>query len=55
MKIDLDKKTLYSIQAVVLYLAPDEGKHYEENGKPKDHIFRHVMRLARFVDKTLER
>ena len=52
MKIDIDRRTIESLQALVLYLAPHEGKHYEENDKPKDHIFRHVMRVARLVDKT---
>ena len=45
-----DKKTLLSIRALVLYMAPEEGRHFAENEKPRDHIFRDVMRVAKWLD-----
>jgi hypothetical protein len=50
--IKIDEATWRSIRALVIYLAPDEGKHYEESGKPQDHIFREVMKVSRWLDKN---
>jgi hypothetical protein len=46
----MDKKTLESLRRLVIYAAIEEGKNYEEAGRPRNHIFRDVMRLARFLD-----
>lgn len=35
---------------MVVYLAESEGKHYAEEGKPAAHIFRDVMRVAKWLD-----
>jgi len=34
-----------SLRAVIDYLWDQEKKHYEELGKPKDHIFEHLSKL----------
>jgi hypothetical protein len=38
-----------SLEKVVKYLYDDEQKHWEEDGKPKDHIFTHVNLLDHWV------
>ena len=50
----MNKDILRSIRRIVIYMAPEEGRHYEEDGKPRGHIFRDVMRLAKFVDLHIE-
>jgi hypothetical protein len=47
----LDHKTFRAIRALVLYLAPHEGKHYQEMGRPRRHIYRDVLTVARYLDK----
>jgi len=47
----LDKTTYQSLRRIVIYLAPDEGKHFQEMGRPRRHIYRDVLALARFLDK----
>ena len=39
-----------AIRRLVLYLAPDEGKNFAEAGKPKNHIFRDVLVVSKFLD-----
>ena len=34
------------IDVIVDYLWTDEKKHYEEEGKPKNHIFNHLKVIA---------
>jgi hypothetical protein len=46
----LDTETYDSFRRIVIYLSPDEGRHYAENYFPKRHIFRDVMKLAKFLD-----
>jgi hypothetical protein len=46
----MDEKTYQSLREVVMYLSLDEGRHFEENGRPRNHIYRHVMRLAKWLD-----
>jgi hypothetical protein len=36
---------------ILIHYCPDEGRDFAERGKPKDHIFRNLMVLGRFVDK----
>ena len=50
MRYALDRLTRDSILRVVVYLTVEEGKHYEESGRPKGHIFAHAMRIARWLD-----
>jgi hypothetical protein len=41
----MDKKTYRSVLAILAYLMPEEKRHWEEAGRPKDHIYLHVKRL----------
>jgi hypothetical protein len=45
-----DKKAYSALRRVVIYLAPHESKHFEEMGRPRQHIYRDVRVLARFLD-----
>jgi hypothetical protein len=36
---------------ILTHYCPQEGRDFAESGKPKEHIFRDLMLLARFVDK----
>lgn len=47
----LDKKTYESLRRIVIYMAPQEGTHFQEMGRPRKHIYRDVLVLARFLDK----
>jgi hypothetical protein len=47
----LDKKAFEAIRALVIYLAPDEGKHFSEEGRPRNHIYRDVLTVARWLDE----
>ncbi len=47
----LDRPTYSALRRIVIYMAPDEGKHFQESGRPKHHIYRDVLALARFLDK----
>jgi hypothetical protein len=50
----MDARTWKGIRRGVLYLVmdADEGKHYSESGKPKNHIFLDAMRVARWLDRN---
>ena len=48
----MDEKTYASLRAAVIYLSADEARHFEECGRPRNHIHRHVTRLARWLDAT---
>ncbi len=43
---------LHSLRKVIDYLFYDERKDYEGSGKPKDHIFRSVAKLAHSLNCT---
>ena len=43
------KHILQSIEAVVDYAYEDEHKHWEEEGKPKQHIFLDIDALEAFL------
>lgn len=47
----LDKTTYESLRRIVIHMAPDEAKHFREMGRPRRHIYRDVLALARFLDK----
>jgi hypothetical protein len=51
--MNLDKKTLRSLRRILFYMLFDteEAEHYLDQGRPKDHIYRDVLVLARFLDK----
>jgi hypothetical protein len=44
--------TWRSVGRLVLYLAIEDGRDYADTGKPRDHIFRDVMRVARWLDNN---
>jgi|GEM_PF-7095246 len=37
------------INIVCDYLAYDEKKHYEESGRPKDHIWSNIKRIRKWL------
>lgn len=51
--IKITKQELNSLQAVILYLTPDESKHYQESNRAtkRKHIFKNILILAKLVDK----
>jgi hypothetical protein len=50
--VKMTEETWRSVRRLVLHPAPDEGKDYAENNKPRDHIFRDVMKVARWLDRN---
>lgn len=42
----IDDATFESMEAVVDYLLETERKHWQEAGRPRRHIYRHVKQLA---------
>ena len=46
----MDEKTYQSLYLMVVYLSADEARHFEECGRPRNHIHRHVMRLEKWLD-----
>jgi hypothetical protein len=50
----MDKNTLESLRRVVLYSIIEEGRHFEESGKPRNHIWRHLMTVAKWLDTQAE-
>jgi len=40
------------IAVICDYLVVDEKRHYEESGRPKDHIWLHVKRIQRWLNKN---
>ena len=49
----MDEKTYQSLRAAVIYLCLDEARHFEETDRPRNHIYRHVIRLAKWLDATI--
>jgi hypothetical protein len=47
----MNKDELESLYTVLMYLWKDESKHWEEEGKPKDHIFIHLKLLWKYFDR----
>ena len=48
----MDKETYNSLAVVLEYLLADERKHWQELGRPKDHIYIHVRRLMAWADEV---
>jgi hypothetical protein len=40
------------IAVICDYLELDENRHYEESGRPKDHIWLYVKRIQRWLNKN---
>ena len=49
--MEMDKATWRSLRRLVIYMALHEGHHYEEDGKPRGHIFRDVTKVARWLGR----
>lgn len=49
----MDEETYESLQRVVKYLLPEESRHWEESGKPKQHIYKDVIRLKQYCRRRL--
>ena len=48
----MDKRTLNSLLRVIDYMTPEERKHWEEAEKPRNHIYRDLMRVRSWALKT---
>jgi hypothetical protein len=49
----MNEKTERSLQRIIDYLYPDELRHWEELGKPKEgHIFVDVQRVSTWFEKN---
>jgi len=48
----MNAQTYRSVLAILAYLMPEERRHWEEDGKPKNHIYHHVRRLMEWVDEV---
>lgn len=45
----IPKKVLHSINTLVQYSIASEEKHFEECGKPRNHIFRDVRKIEHWL------
>ena len=45
---------IQAIQAVCEYLHNDEQAHWEEDGKPTEHIYQSVRILERYLTQTIK-
>ena len=48
--MQLDTTTYYALHNLFMYCCDAEQKHYLEAGRPRDHIYRNVLVLGRFLD-----
>jgi hypothetical protein len=48
----MNDETFNSLCAVLDYLMPEEERHWEEMGKPDDHIFLHVRRVDNWATEV---
>jgi hypothetical protein len=48
----MDNETYNSLCAVLDYLMPEEKRHWEEMGKPDDHIYLDVRRVDDWADEV---
>mgnify|MGYP001613150316 FL=1 len=47
----MDKKTYNALVKILDYIGEDEEKHFEESGKPKDHIYRSIILVSDWMAK----
>ena len=47
--VDYSRPLIEDFKAIVVYLEMDEKRHYEELGRPKNHIYRSVVKLKKFI------
>jgi len=48
--MQLDTQTYHALHRLFMYCCDAEQKHYQEAGHPRDHIYRDVLVLGRFLD-----
>ena len=48
----MDKQTLAAMRRIVIHMAIGESQHFDESGKPRNHIYRDVLKLAKFIDRN---
>ena len=48
----MNAQTYRSLLAILAYLMPEERRHWEEDGKPNNHIYHHVRRLVEWADEV---
>ncbi len=46
----MDFETIESLRNILDYLHDDEEKHWQETGKPDDHVFTDLVRVTRWLD-----
>ena len=50
----MDEEVKRSLLDVIEYLYSEEKRHYEESGKPKNHIFNDVRRVDDWLTAMIE-
>jgi hypothetical protein len=45
----MNKEQKESLEAVIDYFIDDEEKHYEESGKPDNHIYKDILVLKELL------
>jgi hypothetical protein len=51
----MNPRELESLLRACIYLLDEEQKHWEEEGKPKDHIYNDAVRLYRWYARQEEK
>lgn len=53
--IPISQEELEACRRLVAYLEEDEAKHFEESGKPQDHIYQAVLKVKEAIAPKTER
>lgn len=48
----MNEKTYRSLLIVLDYLMPEERRHWQELGRPKEHVYRHLRQLRDWADEV---
>jgi hypothetical protein len=52
MRRPITPEVYESLRALVEYDYSEERKHWQENGRPALHIFRHIKRVEEWLDQV---
>jgi len=52
--MSINNAQLDSLERVISYMYDEESRHYEEDNKPQNHIFKDVVILKRLLHKRYE-
>ena len=52
--MSLNSSQIDSLERIVNYMYDEEEKHFEEENKPQNHIFKDVVILKRLLHKRFE-